>query len=881
MELGAISLTAESEETVASPLFWAKFLPQGPTMLPLAAHCLDVGLVFRALCDLRGIQRSLARGAGASLSPPQSDRLAVLAMLHDIGKANLGFQDKVFSASAPPAGHVRELAPLLDSESPDQELASRFVACLPPEMAEWFGEVGSDYSYLMATFSHHGSPLWFRGERTGVAAAARTWWRPQGPRDPMRAIAEVGDWARLAFPDAFARGGAPLPSGAPFHHQFAGLVTLADWIGSHQQWFPIRPTKCEDRLAEDRRVIPRLLRAIGLDGEHTRAALPSWPDFSSRFDMAPKALQAAIDSLSVTEPGTELLIAESDTGSGKTEAALNWFFKLYQVGEVDALYFALPTRVAATELFDRVAATMNRWFPPDHRPTTVLAVPGYASSRVVPGEPGLPTARAGQRYDDDQPARDERPWAAQLPKRFLAATVAVGTIDQALLSTVQARHAHLRSVLLDRSLLVVDEVHSSDVYMARLLRQLINHHITVGGRAILLSATLGAADRSRYAAASQPASAAVPPPEAAAAAAYPALTLGHGRTISVPSEDLPKEVQFDLRPWAFQPESAVSEIGAALRAGARVLVVMNTVARANALLRALENAVGPDHPALFRYAGVACPHHGRFAVPDRRVLDAEVKRVLGPGSPPGARLLVGTQTLEQSLDIDADLLVTDLAPADVLLQRVGRLHRHQRKRLPGYVAARCVVLTPPGSAAEGLDDRGHAVATYRGAGYGSVYEDLRVLELTRQMLAAQPVVQLPAENRPLVEGATHPAVLATLRGDRWAKHGQSIEGAGTAEAMAASAVAIPREQYFGRFEFNELGGRAATRLGLDSLQLPLDRSVVSPFGHTIHELVIPRHLSPKSVPELLAVHSEDAEGVRLSAGDRLYQYTRYGLEVMA
>lgn len=850
-------------------------------MLPLAAHCLDVGLVFRALCDLRSIRRSLTHGAGAPLPPQQCDRLAVLAMMHDIGKANLGFQDKVLSASAPRAGHVRELAPLLDSESPDQELASRFMACLPPEMAEWFEQDGSDYSYFMATFSHHGSPLWFRGERTGVAAAARSWWRPMGHRDPMRAIAEVGAWARLAFPEAFSRGGAPLPSAAPFHHQFAGLVTLADWIGSHQQWFPIRPTQCEDRLAEDRRVIPQLLRAIGMDVEGTRAALPRWPDFPSRFGMAPRALQAAIDRLEVNEPGTELLIAESDTGSGKTEAALNWFFKLYQAGEVDALYFALPTRVAATELFNRVATTINRWFSGDQYPSVVLAVPGYTSSRAAPGETGFPTARAGQRYDDDQPAQDDRRWAAQQPKRFLAAMVAVGTIDQALLSTVQARHAHLRSVLLDRSLLVVDEVHSSDVYMARLLRQLIGHHISVGGRVILLSATLGAVDRARYAGPSSPARAIVPSLEFAVAAAYPALTLAHGRTIPVPSEDVPKKVHFEIRPWAFQPESAVGDIAASLEAGARVLVVMNTVARANGLLRALEAAVGAKDPALFRYAGVACPHHGRFALPDRRALDAEVKRVLGQGSPPGARLLVGTQTLEQSLDIDADLLVTDLAPADVLLQRVGRLHRHQRQRPPGFGEARCVVLAPPGAASEGLDERGRVVARYQGAGYGSVYEDVRVLELTRDMLVAQPVVQLPAENRRFVEGATHPAALATLIGDRWAKHGQSVEGAGTAEAMAASAVVIPREQYFGRFEFNELGGRAATRLGLDSLQLPLDRPVVSAFGHTIHELVIPRHLSPKSAPEMLTVQSQDAEVVRLLAGERLYQYTRYGLEAIS
>jgi len=325
---------------------------------------MDVGLVFQALCQVRGVRHSLQQGAQIALANQLQDRLAVLAMFHDLGKANLGFQDKVFIPTAPRAGHVRELAPLMDPEAMDPLLSERFLASLPREMEQWFADPESAYSYFMATFSHHGSPLLFRGERTGTAAHAREWWRPRGQRDPMAAIAQVVEWARSALPAAFADGGAKLPADATFHHQFAGLVTLADWIGSHQEWFPVGPVECQERMAHDRQVIPRLLRAIGLDAEPIRAALPAWGmDFSSRFGMAPRPLQESIDDLPVDEDGTGLLIAESDTGSGKTEAALNWFYKLYEAGEVDALYFALPTRVAASELFARVRDTIVRWFP--------------------------------------------------------------------------------------------------------------------------------------------------------------------------------------------------------------------------------------------------------------------------------------------------------------------------------------------------------------------------------------------------------------------------------------------------------------------------------------------------------------------------------------
>ena len=138
------------------------------------------------------------------------------------------------------------------------------------------------------------------------------------------------------------------------------------------------------------------------------------------------------------------------------------------------------------------------------------------------------------------------------------------------------------------------------------------------------------------------------------------------------------------------------------------------------------------------------------------MLDKATSVRMGKGTPPGPVLLIGTQTLEQSLDIDADLLITDLAPSDVLLQRVGRLHRHNRTRPPGYENARCVLLVPDRSLETGLDSRGEVSGDFKRIGYGSVYEDLRSLEMTYRTLHKRPTVVIPQDNRFLVERVTHP-----------------------------------------------------------------------------------------------------------------------------
>lgn len=825
---------------------------------PLTDHCLDVAVTFRALLDLRTGVRFEA------LSQCQKDRLAVIAYLHDLGKCNWGFQAKADPRAKDVAGHVLEAVALLF------ELESEWPAAwreLLTEICAWFGSDGeAAMAMLLAAISHHGRPVSLSDyQHAGTERVARRYWRANGDRDPLVGLADLARAARAAFPLAFAPGGAPIEATPVLQQRFAGLVMLADWIGSDTQFFPYRASTDEDRLALAREAALRALRTIGLAPPPVRHSKA----FEQTFGFAPSPLQAALARELLVDDQARLSLIESDTGSGKTEAALAWFFRLYADGKVDGLYFALPTRVAARELYERVRKAVDAAFEPADRPGPVLlAAPGYVQAD---GVPVLPNPVGTLWEDEAKDQRREQVWAAERPKRFLAAPIGVGTIDQALLSALQVKHSLLRSVCLDRHLLVVDEVHASDTYMREVLRALLDGHLRRGGWALLLSATLGE-------------SAAAPifrrpmlPLDQALQRPYPALST-RATLLPIPAARPARRVEVTLSPTLTDDNALAHRLVEALRHGARVLAVCNTVARANALMRQVEAHLASVDPlllsALFALDGIPSPHHGRFAREDREKLDAQVTSALGKGSAAGPLLLIGTQTLEQSLDIDADWLVTDLAPMDVLLQRLGRLHRHDRKSRPGpFTAPRACVRVPQAALASFL----HADGTLRGpAGLGSVYEDGRVLQRTLEELQAREHLTVPRDARALIEFTTHPDAWARLPTE-WEAHKDWLEGKRLAELRAAVAAAL-KDEPFGELHYSDKSEKVVTRLGASAFDVPLATPCCSPFGVAIERVQIPAHWLPDGpLPD--AVEAQPIEqGFRFALGGRAFRYTRFGME---
>jgi CRISPR-associated endonuclease/helicase Cas3 len=852
---------------------WGKRQPDG-SWHPLEDHSLDVAIVFRALLRLPRLARI------GEISEQQADRLAVLAFLHDLGKCNAGFQAKAEPNARETAGHVLEAVALLH-EPHLRALWPQAWSELITDIAGWFKDEDGEQAgqMLFASISHHGRPVSMDDYRKqGARSDALKWWRNQRGYDPIAALAELSEAARLAFPEAFVANVPKIDATPALQQRFAGLVMLADWIGSDTQFFPYRASPDEGRKELAEAAAQRALAAIGLLPPKERRAKP----FEAVFAFPPTPLQAKLAQELAISDDTRLVLVESDTGSGKTEAALAWFLRLYAAGKVDGLYFALPTRVAARELYTRVLRAVEAAFPAEDRPSPVLlAAPRYVK---VDGE-ALPTllpdpsgtlwdeewSDEGKTRTDERDAwRRERLWSAARPKRFLAAPVAVGTIDQALLSVLQVKHSLLRSVCLDRHLLVVDEVHASDPYMREVLHALLDGHLQRGGWALLLSATLGEAAAATYFQRQcQPLPAAIAWP-------YPLITT-RSSEIPIPATRT-REVTVALWPTLTDDAALLPRLIDALTRGARVLVVCNTVSRANALFRAVEETLAKNHPdllpALFALDGVRCPHHGRFAREDRERLDAAVTAALGKGSPAGARLLIGTQTLEQSLDIDADWLVTDLAPMDILIQRFGRLHRHSgRPRPEEFERPQALVRVPEKELAAYLDREGKLRAP---AGLVGVYADGRVLQLTWQLLAANPTLQLPTQARARIEGTTHPEAFATLP-EAWRRHAENLLGKELTEIRQATRATL-EEKPFGELHYPDKSERVVTRLADPTFDIPLAQPTRSPFGTSIARVAIPaRWLTGETVPETITPEPTP-DGFRLTVGAQRFRYTRFGLE---
>lgn len=859
---------------------------------PLLDHMTDVAACFLALAECDGIRWSLDLTAGRTLDAIDLQRLAVLVFLHDVGKANAGFQSRQWqlperapvSWPTAPFGHGPEGWELISGRVSNAE---QFALGLPiAEIILWGDEAVSQL--LQASISHHGRPL---GETPAKQSALI--WKPVLDRsgavlyDPAATLVRMGERLRQSYPLAFTECLRPLPDKPVFVHLFAGLVQLADWLGSdtREGFFPY--TKLgEDRVQTAPVRATYAVRSIGLDVNTWRKELCNQPPvFNTAFGVAEaRPMQLAAADLSMSS----VVVLEAETGSGKTEAALWRFVQLFQAGKVDSLYFALPTRVAASQLYNRILAFATRLWPKD-APVVVRALPGYeaADDQI---KISLPDFKVQWPDHPDDAVAHQR-WVAESPKRFLAATIAVGTIDQALLGALKVRHAHMRHALLARSMLVVDEVHASDAYMTVLLEKLLAAHVQAGGQAMLLSATLGATARTRYLSIGHK-KLVQPSLAEACAIAYPAIST---RTASglqlqpVAGNPQHKTVYWQTLDAMDDPLRIATLAAEAAAQGARVLVVRNTVPAAVATLKALEQlALEQRGNWLFKVKGVSTVHHSRYSRQDRPFLDKEVENQLGKlRYNLDGRVIIGTQTLEQSLDIDADLLITDLCPMDVLLQRIGRLHRHARpdeERPNGFRQARAWVLTPAGNDLTALlkQSRNGLGRFHNG---GGVYPDLRMIEATKRLIEAKPSRQIPAENRVLVEHATHPQALLAIEnelGDDWKKLGQAIEGDTSAQKGIGHLHTLPYDDAFSDVLFPDSDQKIATRLGAADRLVTFDPPQLGPFNQDVKQLALrfhqlPKGLSPDEVPTHITALPEHA-GFEFALGATRYRYNRFGLE---
>ena len=838
----------------------------------LEHHCADVATCFEVLIQDSVVRKRIECGAGISdLDETTASRLAVVAFFHDFAKLNSGFQFKVrnLKDSPPKAGHIREAYYCF--EQPEILEALGFI--------EVFDRWGKGFEpLLLAALTHHGRP-----PLQSIGSGPDSLWQPFAGYSPLESAKRLYECSRNWFPKAFGSGPC-LPDSPALAHLFAGFVSIADQVGSAKEDFPFNPNPDDYyvEIAREQSVFAMDRRGFRRDGRNIRARRISYSKVFEFDSLRP--LQEFVAKASTDQ---RLLILESETGSGKTEASLIRFIDLWQKGLVDGLYFAVPTRSAAKQLHNRVNLALKRLFPPERWAETVLAIPGYIKSGENQGYP----VEDFKVYWEDNPDEEQRAarWSAESARKFLSATTAVGTVDQALLGTLKVKWSHFRSAALSRSLLVIDEVHASDAYVTELLRQLLQDHLDLGGYAMLMSATLGTCAKSIFTSCKKRTE--MPSAQQAISIPYPAITLTHPNTLepqvhAITGPTNCKRINVRTKPWLNRPDQVATLALSEAKKGAKVLIIRNTVRTAQAQFEAVVELSGDEF--LFEVNGIETLHHSRFAVEDRIELDEAIEQTLGKKRKGSGQIVIGTQTLEQSLDIDADYLISDICPIDVLLQRIGRLHRHKESLRPPHLHEPiCVVLVPEEGFEPGL--KGDLMKNGLGINDsgGGIYRNLLSVELTNKLIEDNTIWRIPDMNRLLVEAATHPenlAVRANELGGGWVSMEQKAYGIMAAEVQRAKLHLMDRsEPFHHHLKFTDNDDRIRTRLGEDGPRIRFEKPVLGPFGKDVAVFNLPFHLFSRSDLQQIGeepIRSDNIEQIgqilSVRIGSSTYHYDRLG-----
>jgi CRISPR-associated endonuclease/helicase Cas3 len=620
-------------------IFWAKTKPDGSPGTSVYQHMINVGCVAKCIAEIT--PQLLTR------FNLQSTLVGALAALHDLGKISPGFQQKceawleVNNLRRTACNGCWNTATELDHGKVSHAAIQDFLIDR--------GCNRKIAKYIAAVLgAHHGRIKYLPNDRGIKSPLIRPTIEMQSGIDWDR---ERQDSAKRIW-EVFAAGDCPsecLLGDSPAIWWLAGLTSVADWIGSDDLFFS--PEEAYENHVSTIDNARLALESIGfippvITPDLTFERIFGFPP----NDMQLKALSAII--------GPGVYVIEAPMGMGKTEAALGAAYQLLSTGKANGMYFALPTQATS----NRIHLRMNEFLQ--------KIVPAKVDSRLIHGNSWLlrdeldfNPSKTGGGEKSMEDARNARDWFASA-KRSLIAPFGVGTVDQALLGVVAAKHFFVRHFALAGKVVILDEVHSYDLYTGTLIDKLITTLEGLGCTVIVLSATLTGQRREQI----------VARIDGHVADAYPLIS---GRTESkvLPAVSATAPKSKDVRVEFKRRETAMAEALAAARLGGAVLWICNTVDRAQNDFNRLKEQIQDEFPI-----GLL---HSRFPYWRREELEqAWMERFGKGGTTRCGCILVSTQIVEQSVDLDADLLITELAPTDMLLQRLGRLWRHQRSDRP-------------------------------------------------------------------------------------------------------------------------------------------------------------------------------------------------------
>ncbi|MGI0542558.1 CRISPR-associated helicase Cas3' [Corynebacterium aquatimens] len=636
--------------------------------LNLPQHLLDSACVAAAVYEA-WVSDQLKRNLGERLGLDESElkQLYVwLAGVHDIGKGTLTFQRQVerkdgygyLVTNVSDAGLPVDMG-VLESELPKMPHGTSSGILLqswleakgmPVKLSMWLASV-VDAHHGMATSNELRTEI-----RIVLSGYPEEWSEVHSEvLDAMADLARIGPvLEKLSDRDYLMAGDAQL---------LTGLVVIADWIASNADSFPMmlkggQSQRVAEGMGATDLTAPWSPFVPDLDTDRLYQRSFAWGD-----DQSPREIQKAMVDVVRNMERPSLVILEAETGVGKTEAALVAAHVLGAKFSSQGVYFAAPTMATANGLLDRTVLWAGHSADTGSVSSLYLAhsknelVDSYQKVRfagINPEEGGESNVVASS-------------WMRGRRKGLLS-NIVVGTVDQVLMLALQQRYSMLRHIALAGKIIIFDEVHSYDTYTSDYLKTALEWLAFYGVPVILMSATLPPQQREELV------EAYTGNPVVERSHAYPLITVADESGLEyVTPEASPTNLEARIDIIDDDVESLTRQLEIQLADGGCALIVCNTISRAQGCYLAVKDV----------YPGEVELHHAGFTSRDRVKKEDRLREELGPQSHRGAgrpyrKIVVATQVAEQSLDIDADVLFTDLAPMDLLIQRIGRLHRHAR-----------------------------------------------------------------------------------------------------------------------------------------------------------------------------------------------------------
>ncbi len=691
--------------------------------LPLWAHLLDTAGIMEKLV-LHWLPASVAQVICERNNLPDIRQLCVfLAAIHDIGKATPLFQSRILQQTpeirqklAQNGLKISKPSSFNDQEQSPHALAGELILL----------HMGCPEGIASIVGAHHGKPAGIAIDPEKLQLFEVNYYSADGCNSIQGQQWEMF-WQiclELALQEAGYSGVEDLPEiDEESQVLLAGLLIMADWLASNTTYFPLID---QEYLGQTLRYPDRIdtaWRTIHLPDAWTPCCFfMDEEQFAQRFNFYPyPAQKQVLDIIEKTvQPG--IFILEAPMGTGKTESALGAAEILASKTGCGGLFFGLPTQATANGLFPR----LEQWAAGQSENTRLGIRLAHGMAALNQDYQALFQGQASLAEDNDSDSGLVAHYWFEGRKQSLLADFVIGTIDQLLLAALRQKHVMMRHLGLAGKVVIIDECHAYDAYMNCYLDRTLNWLGAYQIPVFMLSATLPAKRRTELIMAYLNRKKCTDIAPWQLSQDYPLITwteadgvhqcklsyLAAPRTIYISRQD--ETVWMD-------------SLEKALQSGVCAGVIVNTVRRAQDIAQQLREKM-PEKDVLLL--------HSRFTLADRAKQETELLHRSGKSSTAKDRdglIVVGTQVLEQSLDIDFDILVSDLCPMDLLLQRIGRLHRHQRLRPKDLAKASCIVLNADGPLESGAE---------------KIYSKYLLLR-TRQLLPEK--MLLPNDISPLVQ----------------------------------------------------------------------------------------------------------------------------------